>query len=87
MVLAARALLAPEIVCEASLPSMETSTNAVAVVLDTSSDLVRSQCIARPDLLRNWRALVFLYVAFSVLVFTAPSYGDWESCKACSARR
>ncbi|MGQ9590297.1 MAG: hypothetical protein ACUVYA_08390 [Planctomycetota bacterium] len=77
-VLCARSLLVPEVVCEATLRPMDAGENAVAVVIDTSRELVRSHCVVRPDLFGSWRALLFFWIAFSVLVFTAPSYGDWR---------
>lgn len=77
-VFSARALLAPDLVCEASLAPMTGGENAVAVVIDTSKDLLLAHVIERPGMLGSWRSVLFLWIAFSVLVFTAPSYADWR---------
>jgi len=79
VVLILKSLLVPDLACEAELRPMEANIGAAVTFLGTSvkiagtaDDLVLNPC------LHDVRTAAFVYLAFSVLVFTAPFYWEWK---------
>jgi hypothetical protein len=79
VVVMTRSHLAPDLACHAALPPVEPHAQAVGALVGTSAEVlcaVDDLAVSEPA--HRGASLAFLYLAFSVLVCTAPTLAEWK---------
>jgi hypothetical protein len=77
-IIALRKVLEPELTLGYALPAVEPGVGALGTWLEGAAEMVKggAEAATNPDF-QSWRAALFVYLAVSILVHTAPRLAEW----------